>query len=119
MNHGADKLVFSSNRRNGKDTDLYVLDLKSGTSRMLMETKGEFWHAEDWSPDDSKLLLLRTVSVNESYPAVLEVQSRDRKMLPPLAPGRSAAGSPRFMDDGRIIVSTDAQGEFQQIAVID
>jgi dipeptidyl aminopeptidase/acylaminoacyl peptidase len=119
LSRSADRIIISSNRRNGKDTDLFLLDLKSGATEPLLETKGEFWHAEDWSADDSKLLLNRIVSVNESHPFVLDLKTRERKALPALGAGRSASGSLRFAADGKIILSSDARGEFRQMAVLD
>jgi dipeptidyl aminopeptidase/acylaminoacyl peptidase len=119
MSRKGDRIVYSSNRRNGRDMDLYTLDLKSGTSEPLMEVKGEFWSAQDWSPDDSKLLLLRIVSVNENYPFVFDVKSRERRTLSALGSGRSACGSPRFMADGTIVLASDAQGEFRELVSID
>jgi dipeptidyl aminopeptidase/acylaminoacyl peptidase len=119
MNRAGDKVVISSNRRNGKDTDLYLLHLKTGVTEPLMEVQGEFWHADDWALDDSSLLLVRTVSVNESHPAILELRNRERKPLPPLGTGRSATGSLRFLPGGRIVLSSDARGEFSQMATVD
>jgi dipeptidyl aminopeptidase/acylaminoacyl peptidase len=119
LSRAADRIVLSSNRRNGKDTDLYLLDLKSGATEPLLETKGEFWAAADWSPDDSKLLLVRIVSVNENYPFLLDLKTRERTPLPALGAGKSATGSLRFLPDGKIVLSSDAQGEFRQMAILD
>jgi dipeptidyl aminopeptidase/acylaminoacyl peptidase len=119
INRAGDKAVISSNRRNGKDTDLYLLNLMTGATEMLMEVKGEFWHAEDWALDDSQLLLVRVVSVSENYPALLDLKTGRRTSLPRYGDGRSASDSPRFMLDGRIILSTDGRAEYQQPSVID
>jgi dipeptidyl aminopeptidase/acylaminoacyl peptidase len=119
INRAGDKVVVSSNRRNGKDTDLYLLNLKTGATDPLMEVKGEFWQAEDWSADDSKLLLLRVVSVNESHPALFDLGSRERKPLPPLGTGRAATGSLRFLPGEQIVLTSDARSEFRQMARLD
>jgi dipeptidyl aminopeptidase/acylaminoacyl peptidase len=119
LNRAGDKIVLSSNRRNGKDTDLYLLDLNNGATEMLMEVKGEFWHAEDWSPDDSALLLVRVVSVNESHPATLTLKSRELRPLPALGPGRSATASLRYLAGETIVLSSDAPGEFRQMALLN
>jgi len=119
LSRAADRVVLSSNRRNGKDTDLYLLDLKTGATDMLLETKGEFWTALDWSPDDSTLLLIRTVSVNENYPFILDVKTRERTALPTFGKERSASGSLRFLPDRRIILSNDGGREFRQLSVIE
>ncbi len=119
INRAGNTVVISSNRRNGKDTDLFLLHLTTGATEPLMEVKGEFWHAEDWSPDDSKLLLVRVVSVNESHPALLDLSSRDRKPLPPLGTGRAASGSLRFLPGEKIVLTSDARGEFRQMAMLE
>jgi len=111
-----DRMVISSTRRNGKDTDLYLLDLKSGGTEMLLETKAQFWVATDWSPDDTRLLLMRIVSVNESHLATLDVVSRERTDLPvPSGPGE-AYGTPRFGDEGQVWFSSDVNSEFRVLA---
>jgi dipeptidyl aminopeptidase/acylaminoacyl peptidase len=119
INRAGDKIVLSSNKRNGKDTDLYLLDLKSGAATMLLEVKGEFWIAQDWSADDSKLLLVRLVSINESYPFVLDLKTGERKALPSLGAAKAATGSMRFLPDGKIVLASDAPGEFRQLAILD
>src|SRR5438093_1376087 len=45
-------LAYSSNRRNGRDLDVYVMDpLNPASNRMLAELEGEDWAVFDWSPD--------------------------------------------------------------------
>ena len=118
LSRAGDRIAVSSNRRNGKDTDLYLLNLRTGATELLMEVKGEFWHAEDWSADDSKLLLLRVVSVNETYAAELDLKSKERRSFT-FSGQRSASGSLRYGENGRIVLSNDSRGEFREIAVID
>src|SRR5262245_32637459 len=52
MSRSGDKVVVSSNRRNPKETDLYILDLRTGKSELILETKGAFWVATDWTLND-------------------------------------------------------------------
>ena len=77
------RMIVHSNRRNGRDTDIYVTDTRQpGGDRSLLETNGEFWIAADWSHDGSRLALLRYVSINESYPALLDVATKKLTPLP-------------------------------------
>ena len=116
LSRKGDRLVYSSNRRNSRDMDLWLLDLGTGESALLMEAGGQFWSATDWSQDDARLALLRTVSVNESYVALFEVASRTRRDVPvPSGPGK-AYGVPRFGPDGDLYVTTDATGEYRRLA---
>ncbi len=114
LSRKGDRLVFSSNRRNGRDTDLYLLDLKTGASELVLEGKGQFWSATDWSADDSKLLLLRYVSVNESHPAVLDLASKKALALP-FPAGRAAVGPIRFDPAGAVVFASDEGGEFRRL----
>jgi len=116
-----DKILVASNKRNGRDTDLYLGNpRRPGSFKMLLQTKGEFWSVADWSRDGSKLLINRYVSINESYPAVLDIASGERKMLPIPGKGRVAFGDMAFLPDGRsAYVTTDARGEFLELARLD
>jgi dipeptidyl aminopeptidase/acylaminoacyl peptidase len=115
------QMVISSNKRNGRDTDLYIADPRNPDSmEMIFETTGEFWYAADWSHDAKTLLLGRYVSINESYFALLDVATRERTDLT-LPDGQVAAiGNLRFAPDGRsIYITTDARGEFNGLARYD
>ncbi|MDQ5846076.1 MAG: S9 family peptidase, partial [Acidobacteriota bacterium] len=66
--NAGDRAVYMSTRRNGKDTDLYIINPSDPKSdRLLLQLEGGGWDVTDWSPDDSKLLLIEGVSINESY----------------------------------------------------
>ncbi len=115
------KMIVHSNRRNGRDTDIYLADTRKADSQaLLLETNGEFWIALDWSQDGSKLALLKYVSINESYPAILDIASRELKKLPGAGEGKSAFGTIAFAPDGKsVYVTTDARGEFLELAKLD
>jgi dipeptidyl aminopeptidase/acylaminoacyl peptidase len=119
-----DRIAYTSTRRNGADTDIYVespTDPK--TDRVLAEVKGGGWDVADWSPDDKQLLVVEFVSVNESYLWLYDAQTGAKKELTP----RPAEGSEKvsysaahFAKDGKgIFVTTDRDSEFQRLAYID
>jgi acetyl esterase/lipase len=112
------KMILSSTERNGKDTDLYVANPRVANEKtMLWETSGEFWGARDWSRDGRTLLLTRFVSANESYPALLDVASKQKIDIPFPVPGKAAWGDMAFSPDGRyVFLATDAGNEFQRLA---
>lgn len=113
--------IVASTRRNGRDTDLYVADPnRPGEMTMLLKTSGEYWRAVDWSRDGSRLLINHYVSINESYPAVLDVATGKKTQLP--IPGDTPAshGAMAFAPDGlSAYVATDTRGEFRQLARLD
>jgi len=119
-----DRVAYTSTRRNGADTDIYVeapTDPKS--DKMLAEVKGGGWDIQDWSPDDKHLLVIEEISINESYLWLFDTQSGNRKELTP----RPAEGGEkvsysraRFAKDGKgIFVTTDRDSEFQRLAFVD
>ena len=114
-------VAFASNQRNGRDMDLYVADPRStDPPRLLMPVDRQTWGAADWSPDGKKLLLSRYVSINESYPALLDVDSGKREDLPRPIAGAAAFGPMAFSADGRsIFIATDADSEFRRLARLD
>jgi dipeptidyl aminopeptidase/acylaminoacyl peptidase len=70
-----DWFAYSSNRRNGKDFDLYIRDFHPSGRDSLVLSKGGMWSAHDWSPDDKQLLVSHYVSRTESRLFVLDIKT--------------------------------------------
>ncbi|HUE16240.1 MAG TPA: alpha/beta fold hydrolase [Planctomycetaceae bacterium] len=115
------KIAFASNARNGRDTDLYVLESRvPGSLKLVLKGDGEFWEAHDWSGDGSRLLINRFVSINESYPGVLDVATGNKRMIPIPAKPPVSFESLRFSPDSKTVyLATDAHGEFRQLARLE
>jgi dipeptidyl aminopeptidase/acylaminoacyl peptidase len=114
-------LAYTSTRRTGKDTDVWVVDpFDPKTDRMVIALEGGGWAPLDWSPDDSKILLAEFVSANESYLWLLDVASGAKTALTArTAPGKEpvAYGGGKFAADGRsIYVTLDKGSEFKRLA---
>ncbi|HUG90941.1 MAG TPA: alpha/beta fold hydrolase, partial [Planctomycetaceae bacterium] len=110
------------NRRNGRDTDLYLADTRvPGWAKLILETDGEYWQAGDLSRDGTRLLINHYVSINETYPAVLDFNAGRLTRIPiPNTDGPVAYGPLKFSRDGRYaFAASDAAGEFRQLAAID
>jgi len=112
------QMIVGSNKRNGKDTDLYLADpRKADSMKMLMEVDGQFWSAADWTLDGNTVLLNRYVSATESYPALLDVASGKRTDLPLASKEPTSYGPMAFAPDGKsIYIAADAVGEFSRLA---
>ena len=112
------QMVIASNQRNGRDTDLYLADPRTaGSMSMLMQVEKEFWSAVDWSLDGKTLLLSKYVSANESYPALFDLASRERTMLPLPTKLKTSVGPLAFSKDGKsVFLASDAWGEFSHLA---
>lgn len=117
VTHDGAQAIVHSNRRNGRDTDLYATNLRSGDTTLLLATDGEYWSASDWSQDGGRLLLNRYVSINESYPAWFDVGRKALQPLPLPGPAPMSFGTLKFLPDGQhAYVTCDARGEFLQLA---
>src|SRR3984893_3201880 len=100
--HDGRLLAYVSNARNGRDFDLYVLDLAAGTGeRRLAELSGN-WEPLAWSPDDRRLLLQESIPINESYLHWVDLATGERHPLTPKRPGAPVAyGGGRWSTDSR------------------
>ena len=114
-----ERFAYASNRRNGRDMDLYVSDLKSpGGARRVLEREGA-WTVLDWSPDDTALLVQREVSFNESYLSILKVADGALEPINP-KPTPIAYGTARFARRGNGVYFTSDEGsEFQRLRYYD
>ncbi|MBX7167887.1 MAG: alpha/beta fold hydrolase [Pirellulales bacterium] len=115
------QMIVHSNRRNGRDTDLYVCASRQpGPGELLLQVDGQFWQAADWSRDGGRVLLKRYVSINEAYPAEIAVDTRKLRNLPLPDIARAAVGDLRYAhDDAAAFITTDARGEFLELARLD
>ncbi|HEY4311699.1 MAG TPA: prolyl oligopeptidase family serine peptidase [Pirellulales bacterium] len=121
VEHSGARMIVNSNRRNNRDTDVYIADTRKPDSmQILYETSGEYWLATDWSLDGTRLLMNRYVSANESYPAIFDIAKKEMKPLPIPAEGKVSFGTLVFAKDGAsAFVTCDAKGEFLQLARLD
>jgi dipeptidyl aminopeptidase/acylaminoacyl peptidase len=117
-----DRITYTSTRRTGQDTDIWVinpLDVKS--DRLLTKLNGGGWDPVDWSPDDSKLLVEEGISVNETYLWLVDAATGEKSELTPRNTGEKIAyANARFSKDGKGIYFTfDKDSEFQRLTYLD
>lgn len=119
--HDGSRMIVSSNKRNGRDTDLYIADVRTpGSMKSIFETKGEYWYPADWSRDRFTLLINQYVSINETYPALLDIVTGQKTMIPIPGDRKASFGAMAFAADGKsVYVATDAFGEFRELARVD
>jgi dipeptidyl aminopeptidase/acylaminoacyl peptidase len=114
-------LAYTSTRRNGKDTDLYLVNPADPQSdRLLAQVNGGGWGVADWSPDGATLLVLEELSINESYLHLVDAKTGALQPLTPRGGEKVAYGEAQFAADGRsVFVTSDRGAEFQRLARID
>ncbi|ROU09151.1 S9 family peptidase [Lysobacter enzymogenes] len=99
--HDGKQLAYSSTLRNGRDTDVWVMDFPAGKARTVV-TEGGQWSAQDFSPDGKQLLVLKYVSASESYPGLVDLAS-GKLTLFPVDGGKASISDFRFSRDGRAV----------------
>ena len=110
-------LAFSSTRRNGNDTDIWIVDPSDPKSaRMAMKVEGGGWVATDFSKDNARMLVTNEVSANESYLYLVDVATGAATLLTPKRAVPVYYSSASFSADDRDIYFTSDEGsEFQQL----
>jgi dipeptidyl aminopeptidase/acylaminoacyl peptidase len=104
-------LAYSSTRRNGKDTDIWIEDpMHPESARMLMQCDGGGWSATDFSPDGAKLLVHDSISVNEGYVYLLDVNSGAKTLLTPKTAEPAANSGAMFAPEGGAIYFVSDEG---------
>lgn len=119
-NHG-DLLIYSSNRRNGDDTDLYLVNPSDpSTNRLLAQDQG-YLKVFDWSPDDRQALFYNWLSANESYLYTVNVATGEKILLTPKTGGEKVAYDfAQFSRDGKgVYLTTDRDSEFLRLAYMN
>lgn len=114
-----DKFSFFSTKRNGKDWDIYIAEIDNPDKAEMILSEGGAWSAVDWSADDKKLLVRKSISANESYYYVLDLLSKKLTQINP-AQDKIAYGGAVFSKDGKgVFYTSDQNSEFKQLRYYD
>ncbi len=114
-------IAYGSTSRNGADRDIYIMDPTMPTSnKMLLSLSGGGWGVLDWSPNDEQLLLLQSISANESHYWLANVKEGTKAPLTPQDEKQVAYGQGVFSkNQKRIYFTTDKDNEFTRLAYMD
>jgi dipeptidyl aminopeptidase/acylaminoacyl peptidase len=112
------EVAFFTTARDGRSYDIDIVDPETGTLPHLAlagDSSGAAWSVLDWSPDDSKLLVLKAVSIEESYLYVVDLNSGQKREVDPAAAKVGIAGA-KFTRDGQgVYFISDRDGEFARL----
>ena len=110
---------YSSTRRNGADSDLYIIDPRDPKSdRMVAQVQGGGWQISSFSPDATKAVVVQYLSITKSNLWLLDVASGK---LTALGDHRKdiAYGGADFAPDGTLWVTSDEGSDFQRLGTVD
>lgn len=120
--HSGTQMVYTSTRRSGKDTDLYLIaPLDAGIDRLLAQVEGGGWFPLDWSPDDRQIVVMEYISINESYLWQFDAQSGDKFLITPKDESEKVSYQAAiFAKDGQgLYVLSDRESEFLRLAYLN
>lgn len=110
---------YSSTRRNGTDSDLYVVDPRDPKSdRLVAQVKGGGWSISDFAPGGATAAVLEYMSVTKSNPYLLDIASGK---LTPIGDHKKAIayGSLKFAPDGTLWTTSDEGSDVQRLGRLD
>ena len=116
------EVAFFSTARDGRSYDIDIADPESGALPRLAlagDSSVAAWTVLDWSPDDSKLLVLKEVSISEAYLYIVDLSSGQKREVEP-APTKVGIVGAKFTRDGQgVYLISDRESEFARLRYIN
>ena len=119
--HDGKRVAFHSTARDGVSYDLMIAEPGNNLAapRLVFNGFSKSWSVQDWSPDDTKLLISNFVSANEAHLYVMDIASAALTAVSEGAGPASVSGA-RFTPDGRsVYLVTNRDSEFEQLRRVD
>lgn len=112
---------YSSTKRNGADRDVYYLDPNNPSSdKLVLQVKGGGWGISNISSDDKQLLIGESISVNESYIWMLDIETGKLTEVSDRKTSNILQGSAVFSNnENEIWFVTDKDNEFKRLATLN
>ena len=111
--------AYYSTKRNKKDWDLYLGNKSKPNDAKLILDEGGTWFPVEWSPDDSKLLVTKYVSINESYYFILNLSDGELTQVNP-SKKKISYGDASWAPDGNgVFIASDEDSEFLRLRYFD
>ncbi|MBA3527038.1 MAG: S9 family peptidase [Sphingomonas sp.] len=110
---------YSSTRRNGTDTDLYVVDPRNPKSdRLVARVNGGGWNFADFAPGATRAAVINYQSITNSDPYILDVASG---RLTPIGDHSKdiSYGDGEFAADGTLWVTSDQGSDVLRLGTLD
>jgi len=114
-----ESIAYQSTRRNGASNDVWMMDVNNPeTAGVILESPdGSWWGPQDFSPDNQKLLILNYVGNADSRIHLLDLKTKELRMLAGDPDNPSSNFPVSFDREGNgFFYITDVNGEFKQLA---
>ena len=117
--HDGRWIAYTSTRRNGTDSDIYLVDPRNAsTNRLVAQVQGGGWRVSDFAHDGRRALAINSQSVTKASAWLLDIASG--RMTPIGDPNRDIAyGAGAFAPDGTLWVTSDEGADFQRLGRLD
>ncbi len=112
-------VAYSSTRRNGTDSDLYVMNPRDpSTNKMVAQVQGGGWAISDFAPDKKTAVVAQYRSVTNVDMSLLDLASGQ---MTPIGDHQKdvAIGGAEFAPDGQLWVTSDEGSDFQRLGTMD
>jgi dipeptidyl aminopeptidase/acylaminoacyl peptidase len=117
--HNGRWLAYTSTRRNGTDSDIYIVDPRRPVSnRLLAQVKGGGWGLADFAPDEGSAIVTEYISVNKTN--LYRLDTATGRMTPignhnlPIS-----YGAAKYARNGTLWVTSDEGSDFQRLGTLD
>jgi dipeptidyl aminopeptidase/acylaminoacyl peptidase len=117
--HDGRWLAYTSTRRNGTDSDIYLIDPRDPASdHMIAQVQGGGWDLLDFAPDGASAILANGISVNKTDLYRLDVASG---RITPIGDHKAAIsyGAAKYAPDGTLWVTSDDGSDFLRLGTLD
>ncbi|QCI95138.1 prolyl oligopeptidase family serine peptidase [Novosphingobium sp. EMRT-2] len=119
FSHDGQWIAYSSTRRNGVDSDLYVVNPRNpATNRLVAQVKGGGWSVAGFSPDGKGAVVREYISIQKSNLWWLDIASGKLTPIGDHAKPISYAAAD-FAADGTLWVTSDEGSDYQRLGTLD
>ena len=108
------KISYTSTKRTGQYSDLYILDLDSQEETPLLIVDEVGWSFVAWHPTAEKALIRKYISVAESHLFEIDFKTGDKVRLLEEY-GAISIGGVEYLPDGTVILISDHGSDFRRL----
>ena len=115
-----DRFAYASTRRDGRNYDIYIATPggRHETHKLALEGSG-FWMPMDWSPDDSRLIVINYRSITDAEVHIVDLESGAVAQVNPQDGPVGYAGAAFDRKGTGVYVVHDQGAEFKQLHHFD